>query len=223
MTCVIGLNRLHARKVNRTLKIPHQAWIRYDHRGFELHTTLALESGVSHTKPTSFTAFEFGPRFADSCLCGNRQTPITLKLTQRGILMSHLKYGIVALAFALFATPSVADAQNLQQLGTRRGAVTGAILGAIIGDQNNEAFAGAAIGGLVGGTLGNVGGRNLDRQFQGGQPIYNYNGYRGGGYYNQPAVQYRPVYRSAPVYHSAPVYRGHGGYGGGYGHGYRGW
>ena len=126
--------------------------------------------------------------------------------------MSHLKYGIVALAFALFATPSVADAQNFQQLGTRRGAVTGAILGAIIGDQNNEAFAGAAIGGLVGGTLGNVGGRNLDRQWSGGQPIYNYNGYRGGGYYNQPVQyqQYRPVYRPQQYYHGHQNYYRHG-------------
>ena len=132
--------------------------------------------------------------------------------------MGNLKYGIVAIAFALFITPSVADAQNFQTLGTRRGAVGGAILGAIIGDQNNEAFAGAAIGGLVGGTIGNVSGRNIDRQFGGGQPIYNYGGYRGGSYYSRPVQQqyYRPSPRG---YHG-------GGYGGGYGrpvyHG-RGW
>ena len=143
--------------------------------------------------------------------------------------MSSLKYGIVALAFALFIIPSVADAQNFQTLGRRRGAITGAILGAVIGDQNNEAFAGAAIGGLVGGTIGNVGGRNLDRQFAGGQPIYNYGGNQ--SYYRRP--QYQQVYRPAPqVYHGhgggygrpvysqpvygRPVYGGHGGhYGGG--------
>ena len=140
--------------------------------------------------------------------------------------MGYLKYGIVAFAIALFAAPSIAEAQNFQTLGRRRGAVTGAILGAIIGDNNNEAFAGAVVGGLVGGTLGNVGGRNLDRQFHGGQPIYNYNGYRGGGYHQQPAVQYqRPHYQQQQYYQ--PSHYGHqGGYGGGYGqpvyHG-RGW
>ena len=120
--------------------------------------------------------------------------------------MSYLKYGIVAFALALFAAPSVADAQNFQTLGRRRGVVGGAILGAIIGDSNNEAFAGAVVGGLVGGTIGNVGGRNLDRQFGGGQPIYNYNGYRGGNYYGRPQYQ-QQYYR--PSHHG-------GGYGGGY-------
>ena len=114
--------------------------------------------------------------------------------------MSYLKYPIIALAFALFAAPAVAQAQNFQTLGTRRGAVTGAILGAIIGDSNNEAFAGAAVGGLVGGTLGNVGGRNLDRQFAGGPPIYNYGGQRGGNF-NRPAPYQKvavPAYRPGP-------------------------
>ena len=133
--------------------------------------------------------------------------------------MSYLKYPIIAIALALFAAPSVAKAQNLQTLGLRRGAVTGAILGAIIGDQNNEAFAGAAVGGLVGGALGNYGGRNLDRQFAGGQPIYNYGGNRGGNY-NQP-VAYQQV--AVPAYRPNPNdYRGSGpGYGrpGGSGYG----
>ena len=120
--------------------------------------------------------------------------------------MGYLKYGIIAFAIALFSAPSSADAQNFQQLGTRRGAVAGAILGAVIGDQNNEAFAGAAIGGLVGGTIGNVSGRNLDRQFSGGRPIYNYGGYRGGPYYGG-GVQYQQV----PVYRQ-PYYGG-GGFG----------
>ena len=120
--------------------------------------------------------------------------------------MSNLKYGIIALAIALFAAPSAADAQNFQTLGRRRGAVGGAILGAIIGDQNNEAFAGAAIGGLVGGTLGNYSGRNIDRQFGGGQPIYNYNGYRGGNNYGRP-VQYQ----QQQYYRSSPSHYGHGG------------
>ena len=118
--------------------------------------------------------------------------------------MGYLKFGIVAFAIALFAAPSVADAQNFQTLGRRRGVVGGAILGAIIGDSNNEAFAGAVVGGLVGGTIGNVSGRNIDRQFRGGPPIYNYNGYRGGNYYNQP---YRQQY-----YRSPNAYHGHGGY-----------
>jgi len=125
--------------------------------------------------------------------------------------MGYLKYGIIAFAIALFATPSSADAQNFQQLGVRRGAVTGAILGAIIGDQNNEAFAGAAVGGLVGGVIGNVSGRNLDRQFSGGQPIYNYNGYRGGAYSPRPVyggVQYQQVPAYRPAY-----YGGGGGFG----------
>ena len=129
--------------------------------------------------------------------------------------MGHLKYAIVALAFILFAAPSIAEAQNFQTLGRRRGALTGAILGAVIGDQNNEAFAGAAIGGLVGGTIGNVSGRNIDRQFHGGQPIYNYGGYNG-GYYN------RPVQRQQ-FYQPTPVYRSNGGYGGHHYGGYRGW
>ena len=125
--------------------------------------------------------------------------------------MSYLKYTIAALGLALLITPSVADAQNFQTLGTRRGAVTGAILGAIIGDQNNEAFAGAAVGGLLGGTIGNVSGRNLDRQFAGGPPIYNYGGSRGGNY-NRPT----PYDRVAPVYRPSPsVYRGGGRPGGG--------
>ena len=125
--------------------------------------------------------------------------------------MSYLKYPIVAIVLALFITPSVAEAQNFQTLGLRRGAVTGAILGAIIGDQNNEAFAGAAVGGLVGGALGNYGGRNLDRQFAGGQPIYNYGGNRGGNY-NRP-VGYQQV--AVPAYRPNPSgYRGGGpGYG----------
>ena len=128
--------------------------------------------------------------------------------------MGYLKYGIIAFAIALFAAPSVADAQNFQTLGRRRGAVGGAILGAIIGDQNNEAFAGAAIGGLLGGTIGNVSGRNIDRQFSGGQPIYNYNGYRGGNSYSRPVQYQQQYYRPSPN-----VYHGHGG---GY-YGGRGW
>ena len=124
--------------------------------------------------------------------------------------MSYLKYTIVALGLALFMTPSLAEAQNFQSLGLRRGAVGGAILGAIIGDQNNEAFAGAAIGGLLGGTIGNVSGRNLDRQFGGGQPVYNYGGNRGGNF-NQPA----PYNRTVPVYRPNPS--GYRGGGGGYG------
>lgn len=114
--------------------------------------------------------------------------------------MGYFKYGIVAFAIALFSAPSAADAQNFQQLSTRRGAITGAILGAVIGDQNNEALAGAAIGGLVGGAIGNVGGRNLDRQFSGGRPIYNYGGYGTGAYYQQQAFA-RPVYSPRPAYY----------------------
>ena len=154
----------------------------------------------------------YGPRFADSsCVpiaTHARIKPLTLK--HRGPLMGYLKFAIVAFAVTLFATPSSVEAQNFQQLGLRRGAVTGAILGAVIGDQNNEALAGAAIGGLVGGTIGNVSGRNLDRQFYGGQPVYGYGG--GNRYYSQP------VYRQAdPVYRPAPAYRP--AYGGSYGYG----
>ena len=127
--------------------------------------------------------------------------------------MGYLKYAIAALAFTLFAAPSVAEAQNFRTLGTRRGVVGGAILGAIIGDNNNEAFAGAVVGGLVGGTIGNFSGRNLDRQFGGGQPVYNYNGYRGGPYYNHSPAQYQQQYYRP----SHNTYYGHGG---GYGHGY---
>lgn len=142
--------------------------------------------------------------------------------------MGYLKFGIVAFAIALIVAPSMAEAQNFQQLGTRRGAVTGAILGAVIGDQNNEAFAGAVIGGLVGGTVGNVGGRNLDRQFSGGRPIYNYGGYRGGNYgYVQPSYYSRPVqYQRVPVYNYGGGGYGRSFYGGGYGrpvYGRRGW
>lgn len=139
--------------------------------------------------------------------------------------MGYLKFGIVAFAIALIAAPSMAEAQNFQQLGTRRGAVTGAILGAVIGDQNNEAFAGAVIGGLVGGTVGNVGGRNLDRQFSGGAPIYNYGGYRGGsqgfgGGFAQPTYYSRPVqYQRVPVYNYGGGGYGRSYYGGGGGFG----
>ena len=142
--------------------------------------------------------------------------------------MGYLKFGIVAFAIALITAPSMAQAQNFQQLGTRRGVVGGAILGAVIGDQDNEAFAGAVIGGLVGGTVGNISGRNLDRQFYGGAPVYNYGGYRGGSYgYSQPA--YRPVQvQRVPAYgyggggYGRPY--GGGGYGGGRpGCGGRGW
>ena len=143
--------------------------------------------------------------------------------------MGYFKFGIVAFAIALFATPSVADAQNFQQLGTRRGALTGAILGAVIGDQNNEALGGAVIGGLVGGTIGNVGGRNLDRQFGGGAPIYNYRGYSGGGYYAPQQTFARPAYYGGGGFGPAvnvqyqraavPVRPVYGGFGGGYGGG----
>ena len=134
--------------------------------------------------------------------------------------MGYLKYGIIALGFALFASPSVAKAQNFQTLGTRRGAVAGAILGAIIGDQNNEAFAGAAIGGLVGGKIGNVSGRNLDRQFGGGQPIYNYNGYRGGPYYNHSPAQFQQQQYHPQQQYYQPSHGYQGGYQHGYGGGY---
>ena len=130
--------------------------------------------------------------------------------------MGYFKYGIATLAFILFAAPSIAEAQNFQTLGRRRGAVAGALLGAVIGDQNNEAFAGAAIGGLVGGTIGNVSGRNIDRQFHGGQPIYNYGG--NNGYYSRPVVQQQQFYRPSQNY-----YRSHGGYGGHSRYGGRGW
>ena len=122
--------------------------------------------------------------------------------------MSYLKYAIATLALTLFVTPSIASAQSLQTLGTRRGAIGGAILGAIIGDQNNEGLAGAAIGGLVGGAIGNVTGRNLDRRYSGGQSSYNYGGY-GGASYNRPAPYKKvapvPYKRVAPTYRPSPI------------------
>ena len=160
--------------------------------------------------------FEFWPGVCKSYFRVARQPQTKRNLKRRGNPMSYLKYAIATLALTLFVTPSIASAQSLQTLGTRRGAIGGAILGAIIGDQNNEGLAGAAIGGLVGGAIGNVTGRNLDRRYSGGQSSYNYGGY-GGASYNRPAPYKKvapvPYKRVAPTYRPSPYRGGGGGYG----------
>ena len=82
--------------------------------------------------------FDFWPGVCKSYFRVARQPQTKRNLKRRGNPMSYLKYAIATLALTLFVAPSIASAQSLQTLGTRRGAIGGAILGAIIGDQNNE-------------------------------------------------------------------------------------
>lgn len=107
--------------------------------------------------------------------------------------MLKIKIGFLALAVAVVAAPSFAEAQLINDRSTRNGAIAGAIIGGIIGDQDNNAFTGAVIGGLVGGAAGNHIGRTR--------------GFYGTGYNN-----FRPVYGGAYGYG-----RGYG-YGGGFGY-----